>query len=135
MWYLDANVLVRLYTQSDPDVHRRCSELIDECVRGDIELGIDALTVAEVVYVLGSPRLYGQARQVIAEVLQSILGIPGLRIEGREEVELAAQFYSETNLDFADCFAGAASRLRGWEGVVSLDKGLDRLTGIVRREP
>lgn len=109
MWYLDANVLVRLFTNSDSDVHSRCAALIDECAQGKIELGIDALTVAEVVYVLGSPRLYRQPRAVIAEVLQSILGIPGLHIERREEVNRAAQFYRDTNLDFADCFAGAAS--------------------------
>ncbi len=135
MWYVDTNIWVRQFTAGDPVVEARCRALIDDCVEGRIGLAVHAATLAELVFVLGSKKIYGQPRDLVADVIQTVLGIRNLNIEGRAEVELANRWYRRSNLDFADCYAAAVARHQGMDGVMSFDKGLDRLTGIVRREP
>jgi predicted nucleic acid-binding protein len=135
MWYVDTNVWVRLFTEGDADVQERCRTLIDDCVEGRIELAVHAATLAELVSVLGGKRIYGQPRDLVADVVQTVLGIRNLEIEGRAEVELANRLYRQSNLDFADCYAAAVVRHQGMDGVMSFDKGLGRLPDVVRREP
>jgi predicted nucleic-acid-binding protein len=135
MWYVDTNVWVRLFTVGDEDVQARCRALIDDCVEGRIGLAVHAATLAELVFVLGSKRIYGQPRDLVADVIQTVLNIRNLDVEGRAEVELASRLYRGSNLDFADCYAAAVARHQGMDGVISFDKGLDKLPDVVRREP
>lgn len=135
MWYVDTNVWVRLFTVGDEGVQSRCRALIDDCVEGRIDLAVHAATLAELVFVLSSKRIYGQPRDLVADVIQTVLSIRNLDIEGRAEVELANRFYRQSNLDFADCYAAAVARHKEMEGVMSFDNGLGRLPDVLRREP
>lgn len=135
MWFLDANVILRYLTNDVPAKAERCLALFQRADRGEIELTTSEAIIAEVVYVLSSPRLYNLARGRIRDLLCPILALRGLRFAGRRVCQQALDIYAEQALDFEDALAVAHMRSAGIGEIVSYDRHFDGLQGIVRREP
>ena len=57
MKFLDSNVILRYLTRNDEVKARACYELFQRLQRGEEELTTSEAIVAEVIYVLSSPRL------------------------------------------------------------------------------
>ncbi len=91
--------------------------------------------VAEVVYVLSSPKLYRLPRTEIARLLRPVLTIGGLRIEHKRALLEALELYEQTTLDFEDCLAVKHVQRAWLDGMYSYDRGFDRVTAIRRLEP
>lgn len=92
--------------------------------------------VAEVVYVLASPGIYGISRQFMAERLGALLAGNGLRIEHKVAILEALQMYGETDLSFVDCLCAAHAKRAPYSGAIySYDRGLDRVPGVRCLEP
>jgi uncharacterized protein len=134
--FVDANIFVRLLTNDDPDKARRCFELIQRANRGEIELVTSEAVVAEVVYVMSSPRLYGTSRIEIASRLGAVIVASGLRLEHKSTILDALERFGNTNLHFVDCLCVEHARRLGIPAAVySYDRGLDRVPGVRRLEP
>lgn len=100
-----------------------------------MELHVSESIIAEVLFVLSSPRLYGQPRSEIALALRPILEIQGLRLDHKIAILRAVRRWSETRLDFPDCIA-IEHALRDDDGeIVTYDTDFDRVEGIERRQP
>jgi predicted nucleic-acid-binding protein len=134
--FVDTNILVRLFTQDDPEKSERCAELFQRANQGDIELATSEAVIAETVFVLSSPRLYAMPRAEIALLLGSLLGANRLFLDHKSAVLSALELYGHSNLHFVDCLGVAHARRAALPHTIySYDRDLDLVPGIQRREP
>lgn len=98
---VDTNLLVRLLTNDDPSEAKRALRVMES---DDILIPKTVLLETEWVLRHG----YMIAREVIAQALQNLLGLPNLEAEDPQAVTQALGRYEE-GLDFADALHLASS--------------------------
>jgi predicted nucleic-acid-binding protein len=129
---LDANVLVRFFVQDDPKQSPAATALFEKAERREVLLHLDALAVAETVYVLIGR--CGRSRTEIVDVLLAIIQNAGIEVMEEEIVTDALQRFAAFNVDFSDAWLAARSdQLR--RPVASFDRDLDKFKDIKRFEP
>jgi len=135
MIFLDANVLLRVLTNDDPEKAQQCFDLLRKAERGEVQLATSEHVIAEVVYVLSSPRLYHLPAKRIRDLLLPILGLRGLKLPSRQVYRRALDIYALHNADFGDTLTVA--HMRKWEvrTILSYDRHFDRIEGVERQEP
>ncbi|MCX6017925.1 MAG: PIN domain-containing protein [Chloroflexi bacterium] len=134
-WRLDADVIVRLLTGDDLTKQRKAVELFERVERGELVLRTPVTTIAEVVYVLSSPRLYKVERSAVAEMLQTLIRLPGFEVDSQAEVMAALDLFAQTRLDFGDAFIAAGMLLAQEKTLYSYDRDFDKLDAVTRVEP
>ena len=128
---LDANVLVRFLVQDDSRQSPAATALFEKAERREVLLHLDALVVAETVYVLIGR--YRRSRIEVANVLLSLIQNTGLATNEMDIVADALQRFAAFNVDFSDAWLAARSaRLR--HPVASFDRDLDKFKDIKRFE-
>ena len=78
MQFVDANVFLRFLTRDDPVKAERVKDLLERAERGEVALLTSESVIAELVFVLSSPRLYNLGRDRIRALLTPILSLKGL---------------------------------------------------------
>ncbi len=134
-WRLDADVIVRLLTGDDLTKQRKAVELFERVERGELVLRTPVTTIAEVVYVLSSPRLYKVERSAVAEMLQTLIRLPGFEVDSQAEVMAALDLFAQTRLDFGDALIAAGMLLAQEKTLYSYDRDFDKLDAVTRVEP
>jgi predicted nucleic-acid-binding protein len=114
---VDANILLRLLLQDQPELAKKAQTLL-ESSQAD-SLVVTAVILAEVVYVL---------RGLKYERLASVTALAELMAYepfSYDEPNVAAclDLYSTTNIDFADCYL-ITRNLKSGEGIESYDQAL-----------
>jgi predicted nucleic acid-binding protein len=132
--FIDANVFLRLITADDPEKAAQCLALFQRARRGEVSLYTSESVVAEVVYVL-SRTTYRVPRADVKATLGSALSNPGLRMDAKESVLRALEYWHESNLDFEDCLSAQHVRRLALDGIYSYDRDFDRIPGVRRLEP
>ena len=132
---VDANIFVRLLTGDDPEKAARCLSLVERARLGEVILATSEAVIAEVAYVLTSPKSYQLPRAAVAGALQPLLANPGLQVDRKSAVLSALDLWGHSNLDFADCLSAARIRFDNLDGIYSYDRDFDRISGIRRLEP
>ncbi|MDQ4078463.1 MAG: PIN domain-containing protein [Chloroflexota bacterium] len=135
MIFLDTNILIRFLTRDDPDKADACFELLQKAEAQEITLVTTEAVIAEVVYVLSSPKLYNLSREDIRNRLYPVLSIKGLKIPYRKMYLRALDLYVTYPLDFEDVVILAQMERQHINEVYSYDKGFDDVEGIQRLEP
>ena len=137
MRFLDANVILRYLTRDDEAKAEACYELFQQVQRGEAELATCEAIVAEVIYVLSSPRLtYRLSHEEIRARLLPLLTLRGLRLPQKRVCLQALDTYaSSPSVDFEDALATAHMEQRGIAEIVSYDRDFDRVPGVHRIEP
>jgi predicted nucleic acid-binding protein len=135
--FLDANVILRYLTRDDEVKARACYELFQRVKRGEEQLFTIPTIIAEVVYVLSSPRLqYRLTHEEITARLAPILSLRGLRMPQKRVCTDALDLYGASPpLDFEDVLAIAHMRQRGITEILSYDRDFERVSGVERRQP
>ena len=134
--FVATNIFVRFLTGDVLEKAVDCSALLQRSGRGEIDLETSGAVIAEVVYVLSSPRLYGKSRNEIGAGLEALLVTGGLHLDHKTTVLAALQRYRDSTLSFVDCLCVEhALRLGQPATIFSYDRGLDRVPGICRLEP
>ena len=129
---LDANVLVRFLVQDDPKQSAAATALFEKAERREVVLHLDALVVAESVYVLIGR--YGRSRTEVVDVLLALIQNAGIETMEADVVTDALQRFAAFNVDFSDAWlASRGARLR--RPVASFDRDLDKFKDIKRFEP
>ena len=129
---VDANVIIRHLTNEPPDQAERATRLLTAVARLEIELRIEEVVLAEVVWVLTS--FYKMPRGEISAGLLDLLGEEGIVAVDKDGLRAALILFSERNIDFADAILAARS-LQSGERIYSFDRDFDRIPGVVRLEP
>lgn len=135
MQFIDTNVFIRYITKDDPDKAEACFGLFKRIETSETMATTSESVIAEVAFVLSSPRLYNLSHEEIRETLYPLLTLPGLRLQQRDTYLRALDLYALHPLDFEDVLSVAHMEHQHIEEVVSYDKGFNRLAHISRVEP
>jgi predicted nucleic acid-binding protein len=133
--FVDTSVFIRYLADDDPPKTERCTDLLERAERGEIALVTSEGVVAEVVYVLASPRLYNVPRAVLAPKIIRVLLGRGMALDRKPEVLAALARFGSTALDFVDCLAIEHALATTAGQVASYNRDYDRVEGIRRIEP
>jgi len=129
---LDANVLVRFLVQDDPKQSSAATALFEKAERREVLLHLDALVVAETVYVLIGR--YGRSRTEVVNVLLALIQNAGIETMEEESLTDALHRFAAFNVDFSDAWlASRSAQLH--RPVASFDRDLDKFKDIKRFEP
>lgn len=133
--FIDTNVIIRYLTGDDPEKQAAAASLFEQIESGQLTVYAPDTVIADAVYVLASPNLYRLPRHQIADLLSTIVGHPGFRLQDRRAMLYALQLYGYSNVKFDDAYIAASMRSAGAHILYSWDRGFDRLPEIERREP
>jgi predicted nucleic acid-binding protein len=129
---LDANIVLRFLRQDDPVQSPACVALFTRAEQGEFSLQLDAVSFAEVVWVLTS--FYKAPPTKVAELLSSLLQHPAIVSENRDRLHTAFLLFASTRLDFIDCYLAALGQETG-QTIVSSDRDFKKFSGRAWHTP
>ncbi len=129
---LDTNVLLRFVTGEPADQAQEVAGLFTAAEAGKVRLGVSPMVLAETVFVL--TRFYEQPRAKVAEVLAHLISCPGFQSDEQARMLRALKLFGAANIDFVDCYLAAVSIQEGIP-VISYDKDLGKIHGVIRKQP
>jgi predicted nucleic acid-binding protein len=137
--FADANVFLRYLTRPVTPIDQQrfaaCSALFARVQAGDEQITTADVILAEVFFVLTSPRQYGLTSADAAARLEPIVAVRGLRLQRKRVVLRAlALLVSHPKLGFEDALVAATLQRSGMR-LLSYDTDFDRLPKITREEP
>jgi len=133
--FIDADIIVRLLSGDDPAKQARAARLFEAIETGRIRAGTPATTIADVVYVLTSPRLYRLSRAEAAALVIPIVRLLDYAPTERAAIIRALELHAAANIDFGDALIASAMLEDGVDTLYSYDRDYDQLEGIHRIEP
>ncbi|MDP8923495.1 MAG: type II toxin-antitoxin system VapC family toxin [Chloroflexota bacterium] len=140
MRHIDTNVVLRYLVQPVTPVdharHTAARALFRRIQGGQEHVRITESVIAEVLYVLCSPRQYGLGHANASARLRPILSLRGLHIPHKRTYLRALEIFSTySHLDFEDAVVVAHMAREGEADLYTFDSDFDRIPGIVRIEP
>lgn len=101
--HVDANVILRLLLGEPVDQAGAAEALFQRAAGGDHTIVLHPAVLAEVIYVLSSPRVASWARADVVSVLRSVCMLAGVEVADRDIVLDALRMFATTRLDWVDC--------------------------------
>ena len=126
--WVDANILLRLFTGEPKAQAGRAAALARKAAKGQIVLRVSLITVAEIVWVLH--RFYKFPAGTIASTLTAFLCAEGVAVESRDALLDALALMAREKVDFADALLAVEAQGAS-EPVASFDADFSRL-GVER---
>lgn len=133
--FVDTDIIIRLLTGDDPQKQAAAKAFFQLVEQGTLTVWAPDTVIADVVFVLSSPRLYHLPREQVSALLTPLVRLPYFRVRNRRALLRALQLYASTDLDFGDVFILASVQQARSQILYSYDKGFDRIQGISRKEP
>ena len=124
---LDTNVLVRYFSQDDPDQTTAALKLMDS-LTPERPGFISLVVLAELVWVLDFS--FRVARSEIATTLETVLRSKELVIQDAEVAAQALRKFKDNNCDYADCLIERSAHMAGCDYVVTFDRKAAKGTGM-----
>ncbi len=125
---MDTNVLIRYFTGEPRDQFERAKAAMIAAVEAHESLFVHPAVVAEMVFVLGGPRL-GIPREGQVRALKALLDLP-VEVAERTAIEQATEWYAAGLAGWLDCFLAALTRNQAGAKVLSFDADFRRLPGV-----
>lgn len=129
---LDTNVFLRWLLDDDQRKSAAISALFKKAEKGEEQIWVPDLVIAEVVWVLRS--FYKVKAKDAADMAESLVNTPSIEYENRDRLMDAIALLHAHQVDFADCYIAATAAERGIDAVASYDRDFDRLP-VKRLEP
>jgi predicted nucleic acid-binding protein len=132
--FVDASFILRYLVQpvtpQDRINERHAAALFTSVESGVAEITTSEAILAEVAFILTSPRHYGAPRTTAAAGLKALLRPRGCRMPAKE-VSLRAldMWVTHRELSFPDALGAAYSALRGYQ-LATFDMALSRAPGV-----
>lgn len=130
---IDASILIRYFAEDDKKKTDRCERLLERAIKGEIDLYILDIVIAEVVWVLES--FYQFDRLKIRECLMRVLNTPHINFQSKSIISEAVSTYADKNIDFIDAYQVAFMRNKGIKTIFSYDTDFDKFQDLERKEP
>ena len=131
--FLDTNVVLRFLTQDSLEQAEQARTLLLDAEDGQTELVTCEGAIVEVVQVLSSKALYDLPRADIREHLDTIIGLPRVKLPNKGVYLRALELYVQHPfLDFVDALQVAHMERQGITEIASFDHDFDRIPGIRR---
>ncbi len=123
MKLLDTSVLLEFFSGSEEDVDR-IDALFREMEKQKEKLLITEEVIVELVYYL--EQVYGWEREVIADVVGTVLLDSLFSVENREAIQDAIKVYSSSKISFMDALKSAKAKKRKVKDVVTFNKKFEK---------
>ncbi len=133
--YIDTDVIIRLLTGDDQQKRKDATALFERVAKGDLVLSAPDTAIADVVFVLSSPKLYDLPRSQIRDLLAVLLHYPNFKVDNKQVVIKALDFYASANIDFGDAMLAVLTRESQNQLIYSYDHDFDKIPDIKRKEP
>ncbi len=133
--YIDTDIIIRLLTGDDPQKRKAATALFEKVAQDELTLSAPDTVIADAVYVLSSPNLYHLPRTEIRDLLGSLLRYPGFKVENKQSVIKALDFYADLNIDFGDALIAVLTQQSAKRIIYSYDHDFNKIKDIVRKEP
>ena len=130
---IDTNIILRFLTDEPPEQADRASRFVAAIQRGDEEVILEEVVVAEVIWTLRS--FYTMTRAEIASLLLRFLAMDHILSSDKEALRVAIVLFAQRNIDFADAILVAKALQSDNPVIYSFDRDFDRIPGVIRREP
>jgi len=126
VYFLDTNVFLRILVREDEKSFRECKDLLEKVKKLEIEAVTAGIVLTEAGWTLGS--YYKISRAAVAEKLEGIVGLGGLKIVDRYDWGRVFKFYGELNVKLVDAVIAAMPEVfkKEWT-VVSYDEDFRKL--------
>lgn len=135
MLYVDTDVIIRLFTGDDPKKQKAAAKLFEKVSNGKLVLSAPDTAIADVVYVLSSPSLYHLPRTEIRDLLIALLRYPKFKVENKQIIIRALDYYVDKNIDFGDAILAVLTGKSKEKTIYSYDRDFDKISNIIRKEP
>lgn len=132
---IDTDVIIRLLVNDDKKKQETAASLFEKVAAGSLTLIAPYTVIADAVYVLSSPRLYNLSREMIRDLLSSLIRWPSFKLEHKPAVLAALELYSAVHLDFGDAMLISFARHQSTPRLYSYDRDFDAVADIKRIEP
>ncbi len=133
--FVDTNVFLR-YIAADHEEHSAGAQaFLARVATGEVAATTSESVIAEIVYVLESPRQYRLQRSRIRELLYPLLILRGMDIPDLPTYLEALDLFARFDIDFEDALSAAHVRRRRLDGIVTFDRDFDVLPNVERIEP
>ena len=110
--------------------------LMERVERGEEDVLLPDVVVAEVVYVLTSKNLYGFTRDDVSNRLRYLLSLPNVLGDHKDRCQHAfGVFLEQPQLSYVDAYLVAAALEQPLHEVYSFDQGIDRVDSVTRIQP
>jgi len=129
---LDTNTIVRFFTGDPPKQADKARTLVARADRGEVELVLIPLVLAETFFTLES--YYEVERREVAKLLTAFIAARGIHTTEKELALATLSRCERQKAHFVDAFL-AALALEAGQRVASFDHDFDRFEGVVRIEP
>ncbi|HHJ64407.1 MAG TPA: PIN domain-containing protein [Aquifex aeolicus] len=123
MKLLDTGVLLEFFSGSEEEVDR-IDALFRDMEKQKEKLLVTEEVITEVVYFL--EEVYGWEREVVGDVVSTILMDSLFSVENREVIQNAVKTYLRTRLSFMDCLKGAKAKKRKVKEVISYNRRFEK---------
>lgn len=118
--FVDSNVFLRFLTTDDEEQHGKSVKLLRKADEGKIILVTGPPVFFEIAWTLRSA--YGQPKEQILELLQTILGMGGLKVIDAELVDNAIELARKCGQEFADAYICASASAHGVDEIASFNR-------------
>jgi uncharacterized protein len=135
MQFIDTNIFLRFLTKDDPVKAARCRDLLQNATEGDFKLYTTDLVVAELIWVLQSPKTYNLSPSEIFEIIIPLLTRKNLYFPCKNVFLDIMELFKTENIDFIDAYNSLMMRDRKIDTIYSYDKHFDQLPDLLRQEP
>jgi len=117
---IDTNLLIRYLVNDDNRKARIVDTLLKKAGKGDIQILMPSVVIAELVWVLES--FYKMETAEIADLVDSILNTPGLTVSDDSIVRSALKRYRTSGVDLVDAWIAAFAKEKGAGEIHTFDK-------------
>lgn len=135
MYFVDTNLFIRFLSRDDEEKAARCKTLFEKARAGEIKLFTSELVIAEVVWVLQSPKTYHQKPEKIRDLLLPLLMLKNLYFPHKELYPDVFELFASTNVDYIDAYNAILMQRKGITDLYSYDLHFDLIDNINRLEP
>lgn len=131
---LDANILIRYFTNDDSKKAEKCESLFKKVAAGKEKVLLNHLTIAEVVWVLESA--YAFKKDAIADCMLRVFNTPHIIIPDTDLILTTFSVWQLNNykIDYIDAYNAAWITTNNLPGIYSYDRDFDKID-IPRKEP
>lgn len=120
--WVDTNVIIRFLVKDQEDQFEEALNLMRLTDRGEIELIVHPIVIAECCDVLGGA-YYKFPREKISQWLQDFLESEGIKSKSKELMIIALEIFGAHNVDFEDAYLAALTVYDSPKKVVTFDRG------------
>jgi predicted nucleic acid-binding protein len=133
--FLDTNIFLRHLLNDVPEQSAACHELFRAVEREDLTVWTTPMVVAEIVFVLSSPKTYGFDRPTLRDSVLPLIQLSGVRLEGKHLYHRIFDLYVAHPIDYVDAYHAALLENANQTSLLSYDEHFDAVPTLERREP